>query len=272
MKQKMYKILCSTVKDNAGKITDKRTIDIIKQGFAPQSDEYRVLAEREEILESDEVEDKDAEIDALKSKIGAMTNLYLETVSSNKRLVKELAAIKGSIKHAESRASRKVASMKRLTESQLRIMANKNKEVLDKQSKTNLLYKQRVNSSKAIIESKDAEISALKSKLRETVTASRDAESRVSNLDAKTRKLQEKINACEELIAEYQDAYTYAYCNAIGTRPSSVKVTASTSVSELQDLISTEAATNMANMLVQPEIIEIDEDNNDDSDSSIVML
>ena len=272
-KQKMYKILCSTVKDNAEKITDKRTLDIIKQSFAPQSDEYHILEERESVIESEQLEETDEDVDVLKEKVNAMTALYLEAINANKALSKELSDIKHDLKHTESRNNRKIASMHRLTKSQLSIMANKNKEDLDKQSKINLIYKQRVNSSKSIIDSKDAEISALRSKLRETVTASKATESRVSDLDAKNRKLKEKIEACEELIAEYQDAYTYAYCSAIGTRPSSVKVTASTSVSELQDLISTQAATNMANMLVQPEIIEIDDETvEDEADSSIVML
>jgi hypothetical protein len=203
-----------------------------------------------------------------------MTNLYLDAISANSRISKELSSVKAELSHIKSVATRKDKSVSRLIASQMNAMQKKNQVDLDKLSKINLIYKQRVNGSKQVIASKDDEISALKRQLRETVVSKDEADRRASNLDGKVHKLMDKINACEEIIEQYQDAYTHLYCHAIGTDPHSVKVTASTTVDELKDLISVDSATNMANMLVQPDIIDVIEDEtqtSEDADSIVAL-
>lgn len=272
-KQKQYKIVCETVRENVDKITDKNTIDIIKQNFAPQSDEYTILANREEELNhhdaekpeevDEDKEDLTATVDLLRAKVGGVTNLYLDSLLANKELSKQLSAVKAELNHLKSRQSRKVNSMHRIMSAQLADLQKTNQEDLDTLSKSNLIYKQRVKSSTAIIKKQADEISGLKSKLRETVTASSKLESRTSNLDETVRQLTKKVEACETLIAEYQDEFARLYGNILGRDPQGIRVTASTSVEDLKDLVSTNAATNMANMLVQPEILDIDDDEDD---------
>lgn len=274
VQQKKYSVLCSTVKDNADKLTDKRTIEMIKENFAPQSDEYRILEDRESVIESEDIDDNAEErAEVLSRKVECMTTLYLDAVAANRRLSTKLRAANAELKHTKSVTDRKAKSISRLMASQMRIMQKSNQVDLDRQSKINLIYKQRVNGSKQVIASKDDEISALERKLHETVVARDEADRRASNLDGKVRKLLDKISACEDIIAQYQDAYTHLYCHAIGTDPHSVKVTASTTVDELKDLISVDSATNMANMLVQPDMLDVIEDTqtSDDGDGIVAL-
>ena len=281
-KQKQYKIVCETVRENVDKITDKNTIDIIKQNFAPQSDEYAILANREEELNhhdaekpeevDEDKEDLTATVDLLRAKVGGVTNLYLDSLLANKKLNKQLAAVKAELQHAQSRQSRKIKSMHRIMSAQMADIQKTNQEDLDSMSKSNLIYKQRVKSSTAIIKKQADEISDLKSRLRETVTASSKLETRTSNLDETVRKLNEKITAYESLIAQYQDEYAKLYCSVLGTDPYGIKVTASTSVEDLKDLASANSATNMANMLVEPEILDIDDHLDEDDIDSIISM
>lgn len=275
VRQKKYAIACATVKDNANKLYDKRTIDMIKQNFAPQSDEYRILEDRESVIETEDVDTDDTESreEILSRKVECMTNLYLNAMSDNRRMSKKLFATKAELEHNKSVSSRREKSLSRLMASQMRIVQKSNQVDLDRASKINLIYKQRVNDSKRVIASRDDVISALKRQLHETVVARDEADRRASNLDGKVHKLMDKISACEDIIAQYQDAYTHLYCHAIGTDPHSVKVTASTTVDELKDLISVDSATNMANMLVQPDMLEVIEDTptSEDADDIVAL-
>jgi hypothetical protein len=66
------------------------------------------------------------------------------------------------------------------------------------------------------------------------------------------------VSAATKLIQEYQDAYANLYANAIGVHLEDVRVTASTSVKELQTIIgNTQLGTNQT-AIQATELADID--------------
>ena len=142
-------------------------------------------------------------------------------------------------------------------------LKGKNSEIiseLDKANKNNLIYRQKIECSSADIADRDATISKLQKELDKTVVASTNAKRDASNRDEEVKQLrselsssnktikdqQSRIVACEEMLLEYQQAFADFYATALGTSVSGLPVTASTSVSELKNLI--QGATNTSNI------------------------
>ena len=77
----------------------------------------------------------------------------------------------------------------------------------------------------------------------------------------------------EEMLHEYQQAYANIYANAVGIRASGLSVTASTTVSDLENLI--QGATNSANIGINPsfddEAFPVDVDTDGDSGDLAVL-
>lgn len=119
-------------------------------------------------------------------------------------------------------------------QSQLKDLEATNKKL----SSSNLIYKQRIEATANDIQAKDSVISQLRSELSETVTAAQEVEARTSNRDAMIQKLKQEVKAATALVQEYQDAYASLYANAVGVRLEDVSVTSSTSVKDLQKIIS----------------------------------
>jgi hypothetical protein len=123
----------------------------------------------------------------------------------------------------------------------------------------NLIYKQKIECSSADIKDRDATISGLRKELDKTVVASTNAKRDASNRDEEVKQLrsmvssskrtisdlESRIVACEEMLYSYQQAYADFYATALGTSVSELPVTASTTVSELKNLI--QGATNTSN-------------------------
>ena len=124
----------------------------------------------------------------------------------------------------------------------------------------NLIYKQKIECSSADIKDRDATISGLRKELDKTVVASTNAKRDASNRDEEVKQLksmvssskrtisdlESRIVACEEMLYSYQQAYADFYATALGTSVSELPVTASTTVSELKNLI--QGATNTSNL------------------------
>jgi predicted RNase H-like nuclease (RuvC/YqgF family) len=135
---------------------------------------------------------------------------------------------------------------------------------LDKVNKNNLIYRQKIESSSADIADRDATISGLQKELNKTVVASTNAKRDASNRDEEVKQLKSELSssdktiselesrivACEDLLFEYQQAYADFYATARGISVSGLSITASTSVSELKDLI--QGATNTSNISAMP--------------------
>lgn len=282
--QKRYKAVCAAVKNNLSAITSASTIDTLQSHFAPQSEEYQMLNDRRAELESTEVDEDLESINA--QKVEAMTQLYLDTLNQVSVLAAELEKCKRSTAKIESASRRKIAAIERITASQLNDalsgldsitaahdkLKHKNAILCNevaKLKKSNLIYKQKVETSTSELDKKDKVIASLQSELHETVTASSQIQASASNLGETNNGLQQELRECRNSLRSYQKAYASMYGAALGVDPASLSISASTSVSELQELVA--GATNTANMpstvTVEPIYIADEED-----DDGIVTL
>ena len=103
-----------------------------------------------------------------------------------------------------------------------------------------------------------SEIEELKSTLSETVAACEKLESKASNLDEKNKELQSRVEAAEEMVLSYQQAYADIYANALGVCLTGLPITASTSVDELKMMI--KSGTSTAGMPASPSFEEVEGD------------
>lgn len=279
-----YQKVCAAVNTNLKDITNSEALDIIQSQFAKQSKEYANIEARKcELAEScitdDEEDVTDAELDAINGeKVHCMTNLYLDQVEANRQLSSENDMLKAQIKSIQSSFNRKIASLKRITSSQISNIRNESEQIkkdsksaiLQSKSK-NLKYKQKIDAANSEIQKKDSIISKLRAKLDETVNEVSVAKDRTSNLDASNRKLRADIKAAQKLVDEYQEAYAALYAAATGIHLENISITASTSVKELQDIISGTSTANISSVFVEPQPIELIEDDDSAEDNLITM-
>lgn len=150
--------------------------------------------------------------------------------------------------------NKKINSFKRIVASQIKDLTSDrdemeskfstqvkaNKELSDKikslESK-NLEYVRKIEATSKAISQKDSTISSLEQNLRETVTANTKIKQEASNRDDKERMLQKRVDAAEQMVLKYQEAYANMYANALGVHIDNLSVTAATSVDQLQKLI-----------------------------------
>lgn len=252
-----YQSICAAVNAHLADVTSCSTIDVIKTQFAPQSDEYKLLEARKATILNG------TETDINAQKIEAMTDLYLKATTEIESLKAENQKLRAENKTAVNASRRKIESLRRITDQQIAdtlesldkvtaskdMMSKRNAKLaneLNEVKKSNLIYMQKVTASEKLVESQKSTISNLKSKLRETVTASTNQKAQTSNLDAEISRLKDEISACHELIASYQQEYADMYAGALGVSLDGVYVTANTSVKALKEMI--DGATNTANI------------------------
>lgn len=271
--RKKYQAVCAAVKNNLSTITSASTIDVLKSQFAPQSNEYKLLESRQTELDGDIIDD------VKEQKIEAMTQLYLDAMQNVTSLAKQLESEKRQNASISSATRRKLAAVERITASQLsdalseldsikasyRDMKHKNAILgakLSEVKKTNLIYKQKVESSTSELRKKSRIIASLQKELSETVTASSKIKASASNLGVSNERLQDEVNIYKNQLDSYQQAYASMYAAAVGVDLGHLPITDSTSVEDLQDMI--ETATNTAGMssMIEPVYIE-DEDDTD---------
>lgn len=102
--------------------------------------------------------------------------------------------------------------------------------------KNNLIYNRKIESSAQQLKEKDSTIADLRKELRETVEECENLQSDVSNRDAEIEELTQRVEACEHLLGEYQQACVDNYADILGVQVN-VPVTSTTSVSELKSLV-----------------------------------
>lgn len=283
--QVKYKKICATVENNLESITSESALNIIQSQFAKQSKEYSKIEERKQsLIASSNVV---ASVEAQKAE--GMLELYLDAVRANKELSSQLKSIRCQLADANNRAitaARKVKSMKRILGSQLDELSSENSR-LDKKYRTaitansqlkkeissleesNLIYKQKVNTSEKRVNDKDSIIASLRDELRETVTATTATKQKISNRDNKMKELESDIQQALKLVEGYQNAYADLYASVIGVGLNNITVEATTSVQELKQLIS--GGTSTSSMSVKPDISEVVDLDYDD-DGEIITL
>ena len=195
-----------------------------------------------------------------------LNSLKRITASQNDLMQKRLDKITASY-DLEIRKGNKLKADLRKVEASKSALEQKNSEItkeLESSNKNNLIYRQKIESSSADIEDRDVTISELREKLNKTVVASTNAKRDASNRDEEVRNLKSQLSssaatisdlesrvvACEEMLHQYQQAYADFYATALGTSVSGLPVTASTTVSELENLI--RGATNISNIGTMP--------------------
>ena len=151
-----------------------------------------------------QIEDYESQISGYKSEIRGMheqiskarTDADARVRSETRRIQSEsdskVSDVRASMqkKVAEARSSLDSvrASRERLEETNSQLS-----QQVESLKNSNLIYKQRIDASTEEIRSKDSIISDLRSRLRETVTASEDAKTRTSNLGAENEQLRQDI-------------------------------------------------------------------------------
>ena len=219
-----------------------------------------------------------------------MTQLYLEQVEANTSMRKEVIELKRQLVQAKTDNRRRLSAVKRITASQIDSLerelesvtgsyrasvaaSSKLKKQIEQLKKDNLKYTHKIEANSKTICERDSTISDLEARLRKTVTANSKVENRASNLDEEVKSLRARVEAAEQMVLNYQQAYANMYANALGVHLENLSVTASTSVSELKDMIS--AGTNTSGMaaapFVEPEPYEVT-DIEDEDDGEMVTL
>lgn len=248
-------------------------------------------------------------LEVIGKKLECMTEMFMEACQENDRLKKEIKSSIATVDKITATYERKLKHLERITRSQQRLMQDRvvastgkmdvaisaNKELrarisnlekklsvaitansaitkeLDTLKNSNLIYKQKIESSNADIKDRDVTISNLQTKLDKTVMASTEASRKASNCDEEVRQLKSEVSAStqayrdleshtsfvEDMLAEYQQAYANIYATALGTSVEGLPVTATTSVRDLENLI--QGATNTANIGAAPSYYDMEE-------------
>ena len=96
----------------------------------------------------------------------------------------------------------------------------------------NLIYNQKLDAAQSQTAQSEADVAKMRSRIRETVTASRDMQSKMSNLDRENQRLRAELETMRSNLSDYQIAYAQLYATAVGGQ-SDVAINAATSVDEL---------------------------------------
>ena len=240
--QKKYKRVQAAIQANVKSISSASALETIQSQLAAQSDEYKCVENQKDALKHSH--------DLVDDRVEAVTDLYLHQVQATNAVKKDLDRV--------NRAnSRKYARVKAIMSSQFAKLRQENAELQSQLQQTrwnyrttvsansklkeeimsltsaNLKYKQEVIASRKILQTKDSELESAKHQQGETVAQLKQAQRKTSNLDARVSSLQTRIEATTALLAEYQTAYAELYATAVG-KSKNVKITSTTSVSDLQ--------------------------------------
>ena len=191
----------------------------------------------------------------------------------------DLANTRGRLKTVNSRLAEMKeaynAQIQANTELKDRLSSINNTRRADLQSvkateELNLKYKRKIEANSKAISQKDSTIEDLKSKLNETVANYKNLESKASNLDETNAELLSRVEAAEEMVTSYQQAYANIYANALGVYLKDLPVTAATSVEELAHMI--KAGTSTAGIpstsIMEDEDAEYDDNVDESFDAS----
>lgn len=301
-----YQKVCASIKNNLEYITSTSTLQTLQDQFKDDQPEYAMIGDR--INELSLTEDAEDELDheVMQQKLDGMTKLFLEEKALNDEMTEQLAQCQAENLEITASYNRKIASLKRVTANQVKnlrkskdnILASNTKlatelkrlrsnntviasektklsDQVDDLSSENLKYRQKVIASTQTISEKDSVIADLESRLNETVVQSEKYKIQASNLDAELRELKQKIKASDDIILNYQKAYANMYASALGLHLEDIPVTASTTVDQLQKVIT--ASTSTSNIGVAPYLDDEDDyeesyvDFSEDSDGPIIL-
>jgi len=283
-KQKKYKQICAAVKTNLKSITSCEALEMIKEQFPEGTDPYVEVTSRIEELNTCEPTVTECTGPSLHDqKVNALVQMYTEAVQRVNELEAEVNRLNEAMQPMNlsiAASENKIRVMKRIHATQLKsledVAADKDRRIrqlnlrytkacsdlkaanqkVANSQKVNLNYVQKIQANNSLLQKKDDEIETLNSKLRETVTASKELRVRASNCDAEITRLKNSQSEAEEMIYAYQTAYANMFANAIGKSVSDLAVTASTTPDELRKLIA--GSTSTSNIPAKPDVVEME--------------
>ena len=186
----------------------------------------------------------------------------------------QLAEVTEELKSTKASYDRQVLANTRLKEriTSLNQKRKDDHEAIKASEDLNLKYQHKIESHSEAMSEKDSKIGELEAKLDETVIKANDSKAREASLEQENKELQSRIEAAEDMIASYQQAYANIYANALGVYLKGLPITASTSVEELTDMI--KAGTSTANIAPRPDYSvqneEIDEEEYIEGDDDLI--
>lgn len=167
-------------------------------------------------------------------------------VTANSKIKDENKRLTGDNKKLEGKNRKLIQSNRDLqaeTGKLSKIMAAQ-EATIDELNKNNLKCNREVNSITKKIESatrtiseQEQTIADLNSELNETVRKQKIEASKSSNRDDENKSLRTELVKTKEILAGYQSAYVDLYQSASGVDLSNLRITASTSISELHNVI-----------------------------------
>lgn len=309
LKRKQYQKICAAVDSQLSAITSCEALDMIQKQFAPQSEQFKKIEDRKHELEKDPPSpplsgEEKAPPHILEEKLNGMMELYLAKCKEVEKLKSKIEEVENTLYSTEIACNRKIKSIERITADQIEslnnvgINANKkikslsainsklkseilasnneNSKIISQIKKDNLRYKQDnlkykqdITAANKIISEQKQRISSLTSDLDKTVAEVDKFKRKTSNCDVKIQSLQSEIKACYNMIEEYQQSYANMYANAIGVYIKDVPVSASTSVTELQKIISNAPSKDVDDLMSLPDIADY---TSEDEDTDIVTI
>lgn len=293
-KKRKYNIVCSTLTRNLQDITSSEALNLIQSQLTPGSEEYNAVEARKAELAETAVEGSDESLDGedlTQEKLEGMTQLYLQATETIADLQKQLIEANDKAARVESTCNRKLRTVRRIAASQIADLTHElqsvtasNKVLVAANSKLknevqvaaedNLKYSHKIEANSQTIAQKDSTISKLRAELGETVTASTRLENRASNLGEKCESLSVRVEAAEQRVFEYQQAYANMLANALGIHLENLPISASTSPDELRQMIT--GGTSTSNIAAKPstqvESLELVEPSDSDNVDDIVTL
>ena len=122
-----YKKIKAAIDKNLKYITSTTAIDEIQANLNPHSAEYKKLeARKQDIGVNPEDIDKDDDLEEITAKkLEAMTDMYMEACERNDELETTLASTRKELQAVKASYERKIASLKRITASQNKLMQDR---------------------------------------------------------------------------------------------------------------------------------------------------
>ena len=217
-------------------------------------------------LVANQLQDANATIDEMEAKADR-TSRSLSRVQASLKIAREqLESKEEELKNTKSQYDAQVLANTKLKQrlESLTEKRNIDRNTIKASEDLNLKYQHKIEANSEAISQKDSEIEELKSRLSETVAASEQLESKASNLDERNGELLSRVEAAEEMVLSYQQAYADMYANALGVCLTGLPITASTSVEELRNMIKSGTSTAGIPASTSFEEVEGDEEYLDD--------
>ena len=282
-KQKTYKKVCASVNAELKNITSCEALEVVKEQFDEGSDEYNEVQNRIDELVSNEEEpaiiDKtDDEItqEVLEEKVDALTSLYVDAQNTIAQLEEDIVNT-ASTKDAEIlQAKTQLKHYKRVVANQLKDASDSyNEQItantkLRKQLQTtraelgraqqeiknsrqlNLKYQRKIEATSNVVSERDSKLEEIEAQLNETVVANSELKRQFKQMSEDNSELNQRVEAAEKMLLEYQQAYANIYASALGRHVSNITVNSATSVKDLQSMIN--SSTNTSNIAPVPDV------------------